>query len=543
MAVDYVVDGGIVHVTLNRPERLNAFSPPFVDELCQAFESAIRDDASALVLGGAGRAFCAGHDLKYQEPDDGYAAVRRDIERLQDVTRLIRRAPFPVIAAVHGYALGAGCELALCCDYVVATDDAVFGFPEVSVGLSITGGISHILPLGVGLMKAKQLVLLGERFGAQEALSMGLISKVVPPDELYKDAEATAQTLAACRTRHWALPSWLWTAVRRATCRVPWSSRRCTAWRRGAPTKRRSQPHRSAEGPTGCDGMTAPALVAPSLVSVQGLSKRYGFTDVLRDVTLELATGRCLALVGENGAGKSTLVKILSGLVTPTGGQMTLEGTDVHFGSPRDAQQAGIATIPQELAYVPDMTVAENLLIGRWPNRFAVTSRKMIQSAAHALLQRLQLDLDPGAVMADLSLAQRQLVEIAKALSRDARLVILDEPTASLNGVEAQRLLDMLSSFKARGVSLLFVSHRLDECFLLADEIAVLRNGQVAARTAPCDTSPDQVVNHMLGRECVKATARRGRRDDRCRAPRPSRRLDDGPSTPAARRGPHGPPR
>lgn len=197
MAVDYVADGGIVRVTLNRPERLNAFSPPFVDELCQAFETAIRDDASALVLGGAGRAFCAGHDLKYVEPDDGYAAVRRDIERLQDVTRLIRRAPFPVIAAVHGYALGAGCELALCCDYVVAADDAVFGFPEVSVGLSITGGISHILPLVVGLMKAKQLVLLGERFGAQEALSMGLISKVVPPEDLYEDAEATAQTMAS----------------------------------------------------------------------------------------------------------------------------------------------------------------------------------------------------------------------------------------------------------------------------------------------------------------------------------------------------------
>ena len=137
--------------------------------------------------------------------------------------------------------------------------------------------------------------------------------------------------------------------------------------------------------------MTTPAEAsAPSLVSVRGLSKRYGFTDVLREVSLELTAGRCLALVGENGAGKSTLVKILSGLVSPTSGHMTLQGTDVHFGSPRDAQQAGIATIPQELAYVPDMTVAENLLIGRWPNRFALTSRTMIQSAAQALLQRLQ---------------------------------------------------------------------------------------------------------------------------------------------------------
>jgi 2-(1,2-epoxy-1,2-dihydrophenyl)acetyl-CoA isomerase len=197
MAVDYVAEDGIVQLTLNRPERLNAFSPPFVDELCNALESAIRDDASALVVSGAGRAFCAGHDLKYNEPDASYAAVRRDIERLQDVTRLIRRAPFPVIAAVHGYALGAGCELALCSDYVVAADDAVFGFPEVSVGLSITGGISHILPLVVGLMKAKQLVLLGQRFSAQQALSMGLISKVVAAEDLHNDAVATAQAMAA----------------------------------------------------------------------------------------------------------------------------------------------------------------------------------------------------------------------------------------------------------------------------------------------------------------------------------------------------------
>lgn len=197
MAVDYCLRDGVAYVVLNRPERLNAFSPPVVEELCATLEKAISDDPLALVIRGEGRAFCAGHDLKYEEVDDDYGAVRRDIERLQDVTRLIRRAQFPVIAAVHGYALGAGCELALCSDYVLAADDAVFGFPEVSVGLSITGGISHILPLGVGLMRAKKLVLLGRRFGAEEAERLGLVSQVVPRAELLDEATNVARTLAA----------------------------------------------------------------------------------------------------------------------------------------------------------------------------------------------------------------------------------------------------------------------------------------------------------------------------------------------------------
>lgn len=197
MTVQHFIEGEIAHVILDRPERLNAVSPPVVEELCEALENAISEGASALILRGEGRAFCAGHDLKYQQASNDYASVRRDIERLQDVTRLIRKAPFPVVAAVHGYALGAGCELALCSDYVIAAEDAIFGFPEVSVGLSITGGISHVLPLAVGLMKAKELVLLGRRFGAREAQAMGLISRVVPVESLRQEAMSTAQTLAA----------------------------------------------------------------------------------------------------------------------------------------------------------------------------------------------------------------------------------------------------------------------------------------------------------------------------------------------------------
>lgn len=197
MSVAFFVEDQIAHIELDRPERLNAVSPPVVEELCGAIEEAIRRDVCAAILSGKGRAFCAGHDLKYEADDENYAAVRRDVERLQDVTRLIRRAPFPVIAAVQGFALGAGCELALCSDHVVAADDAVFGFPEVSVGLSITGGISHILPLAVGVMKAKEMVLLGARFSAAEAKELRLISQVVPREDLEQEALAVAQKFSS----------------------------------------------------------------------------------------------------------------------------------------------------------------------------------------------------------------------------------------------------------------------------------------------------------------------------------------------------------
>ena len=243
---------------------------------------------------------------------------------------------------------------------------------------------------------------------------------------------------------------------------------------------------------------------APPLISVRGVTKRYGITTVLQGIALDLVPGRCLALVGENGAGKSTLVKILSGVVSPSDGSVCVRGQEAHFGSPRDAQAAGIATIPQELAYVPEMTVSENLLLGRWPAHYGLTSRKLIRRAGAQLISQLGLDLEPDTAMVGLGLAQRQLVEIGKVLSGDAQLVILDEPTASLNGVEADRLLSMLQTLKEKGVALLFVSHRLDECFQLADEIAVLRNGAIASLRAPGETSTSQVVNDMLGREYVK---------------------------------------
>jgi enoyl-CoA hydratase/carnithine racemase len=186
----------IATITLNRPRRLNAVTPGLVDGVCAGLDRAIAEDVAAAVLTGAGRAFCSGHDLRQEQQAITEGQDRRRVQRLQDVTRKIRQAPFPVIAAVHGYALGAGCEFAMCCDLIVASTDAIFGFPEVSVGLSVTGGISHLLPLTVGLPKAKELILLGDQFSAREALRLGLINRLAEPGHEVEEATRLAEALS-----------------------------------------------------------------------------------------------------------------------------------------------------------------------------------------------------------------------------------------------------------------------------------------------------------------------------------------------------------
>ena len=193
VVIDYELDESVARIYLNRPHRLNAVVPELTAGLIAALTRAGHDDARVVVLAGRGRAFCSGHDLKEPLPPESVLETRRRVDAIQDVTRAIRRFPGPVIAAVHGYALGAGCEFALGCDLVVAADDAQFGFPEVSVGLSVTGGISRLLPLLVGLVRAKELVLLGERITAARALELGLVNRVTAPGE----HEAVAAELAA----------------------------------------------------------------------------------------------------------------------------------------------------------------------------------------------------------------------------------------------------------------------------------------------------------------------------------------------------------
>lgn len=195
--VRYQCSDGIAVITLDRPESLNAVVPALVDQLGSALRRAICDGPTVAVLRGEGRAFCAGFDLKYERGERSELDHRRQIEAVQDVTRLVRRAEFPVLSAVQGYALGNGCEFALAADLVVAAEDAMFGFPEVEWGLSVTGGVSQLLAESLGPHRAKELLMLGEHFTAEQAHDWGLVCRVVPPADLDKQVRTLVRELAS----------------------------------------------------------------------------------------------------------------------------------------------------------------------------------------------------------------------------------------------------------------------------------------------------------------------------------------------------------
>jgi 2-(1,2-epoxy-1,2-dihydrophenyl)acetyl-CoA isomerase len=194
--VEYALDDRVARLHLNRPERLNAVVPALTEALLAGLDTARADGARAIVLAGRGRAFCAGHDLKEPEPVEDDRQARARLQRLQDITRWIREFPGIVLAAVHGYALGAGAEFAFGCDLVVAGADAHFGFPEVGVGLSVTGGISALLPVLVGPFRAKELLALGELLPAARAAELGLVNRVTPVGEHESVALALAHACA-----------------------------------------------------------------------------------------------------------------------------------------------------------------------------------------------------------------------------------------------------------------------------------------------------------------------------------------------------------
>ncbi len=195
--VTYETVADVAVVTLDRPASLNALTADMVDQLAEALQRAITEDVGAAVLAGNGRAFCAGHDLHEVQDPAQRSANRRELERIQDVTRLLMRSPHPVVAAVQGYALGAGLEFALGCDLVVAARGAQLGFPEVEVGLSVTGGATRILPVILGPAVAKELILLGGRFPAERAQALGLVNAVVEADGLMPTALDLARRLAS----------------------------------------------------------------------------------------------------------------------------------------------------------------------------------------------------------------------------------------------------------------------------------------------------------------------------------------------------------
>lgn len=251
----------------------------------------------------------------------------------------------------------------------------------------------------------------------------------------------------------------------------------------------------------GLAGSSTPMPMAPALEFV-GVTKRFGAVEALRDVSLAADAGRVHALLGENGAGKSTLLKVLSGAHPPTAGCLRLGGAERRFRSPADAIAAGVAVIYQELHLAPDLTVAENVYLGQLPARCGWVDRRRLLSRSREQLARLRADIDPAARVASLSIAQRQMVEIAKALARGARVIAFDEPTSSLSARESQTLFNVIRELRAAGAAILYVSHRLEEVFQLCDHASVLRDGRLVAHfPSLAGVGQADFVRAMVGRE------------------------------------------
>ncbi len=237
------------------------------------------------------------------------------------------------------------------------------------------------------------------------------------------------------------------------------------------------------------------------ILSAEGLVKTFPGVRALDGATLHLEAGSVHALLGENGAGKSTLVKILTGVYRPDAGEVTIDGQPVHFGGPLDALRAGIGVVHQERNLVPEFSVAENIVLHHLPRRLGLVRRREIRDEARRCLALLDLDLDPDAAVSTLSVAQAQLVEIAKALSVDNRVLLLDEPTASLTGDEADRLYAIVRKLTGSGHAVVLVSHKLEEVFAVADTVTVLRDGRSVAQGQPLSGyTRDEVVDLMVGR-------------------------------------------
>lgn len=253
----------------------------------------------------------------------------------------------------------------------------------------------------------------------------------------------------------------------------------------------------------------------PALLEMKGIVKRFGTVEVLHGVDFTLLQGEVLALVGENGAGKSTLMKILAGNYPPTGGEICLNGTRLDNEDPTGRMKQGIGTIYQELNYYDDLTVAENLFVGRYTSRGRGITRRVdrqeMNRAAVAILQQVKLDVSPDTLCRHLSVAQKQLLEIGKAVSRDARIVIMDEPTSALNDTEVANLFDIIRTLKSKGVSVIYISHKMDEIFVICDRIHVMRDGHSVSVQPTADTTRAKVVADMVGRDIGDVFVRKNR--------------------------------
>ncbi len=240
--------------------------------------------------------------------------------------------------------------------------------------------------------------------------------------------------------------------------------------------------------------MTEPVL------SLRGITKRYGPLEVVKNVSLDVFPGEVVALLGENGAGKSTLSGIIAGSKTPSDGKMTWLGQPYAPASPREAIDKGVVLIHQELQLLPELSIAENVFLGRWPMKNGVVDRKQMVERAQEQLSRLNLHIPATRKVAGLSTANQQLIEIAKALALDARLLILDEPTAALGGAETEALFEQIRKLRAEGVGIIYISHRMEEIRKITDRIVVLRDGERVHEFPDSSVPVRTIVESMVGR-------------------------------------------
>jgi ribose transport system ATP-binding protein len=236
------------------------------------------------------------------------------------------------------------------------------------------------------------------------------------------------------------------------------------------------------------------------ILSLRGIQKSYGPVKVLHGVDFDVRPGEVVALLGENGAGKSTLSNIISGTVQPSAGEMTWLGAAYAPATPRAAMDAGVGMIHQELKLLPKLSIAENIFVGRYPMKGGRIDRKAMQERARAGLQRLGLDIAPDRLVEGLSTGRQQLIEIAKALTLNARLLILDEPTAALGGDETQLLFQQIKRLKSEGVGIVYISHRLEEIRQIADRIVVMRDGAKVKEFDSGEAPIRTIVEAMVGR-------------------------------------------
>ena len=239
----------------------------------------------------------------------------------------------------------------------------------------------------------------------------------------------------------------------------------------------------------------------PALLHVERVTKTFGPITALREASFTLQSGEIHALVGENGAGKSTLMKILSGVHAKDGGRISLDGTEIHPSTPGKAQQLGIGTVFQELSLCPNLSIAENIFANREPAVFGIVRKKELHRRTEEYLRAFGFDIEAKTLVENLNIAQEQIVEILKAMSVNAKILILDEPTSSMEKTETERLFDLLKRLSQNGTGIIFITHKLDEIFRISDTITVFRDGEHVATKRREETNEAEVIKFMMGRE------------------------------------------